>query len=157
MRSGKVQYNIQSDLTKEIFVKTSRLVFSSFVAASLIFTGTYNLNVSAQSSRSWVRQAFGSYQSQIWNGGSLVSGTTEFRKTSEGFLAGSYKMNVKGESVLGTLTKCQAKQVQVMRCVWNDKYGTGSLEVTFSESFSSFNGYWGEGISEPTFRWNGSR
>lgn len=66
-------------------------------------------------------------------------------------------MNDKGESVLGTLTKCQATQVRVMRCVWNDKYGTGSLEVTFSKSFSSFNGYWGEGISKPTFQWSGSR
>jgi hypothetical protein len=137
-------------------VKTSRLVFG-FLAASVLFTSTYNFNANAQSSRSRVKQALGTYQSQIWSGGSLVSGTTEFRKTSDGSLEGSYKMNETGKSVLGTLTQCQATQIQVMRCVWNDKYGTGSLEVTFSESFSSFNGYWGEGTSVPAFRWSGSR
>lgn len=66
-------------------------------------------------------------------------------------------MNERGEVLSGRLSRCQAVQVRVMRCVWNDKYGTGNLEVTFFEDFSSFNGYWGEENSEPVFRWSGSR
>ena len=133
-----------------------RLVFSS-LATSFVLTGLCNLNASAQSSTSWVEQSIGNYRSQIWNADNLVSGTTEFRKTGDGSLVGSYTINEQGGVVLGTLSQCQAMQVRVMRCLWNDKYGTGNLEVTFSENFSSFNGYWGDESSEPTFRWSGSR
>jgi len=137
-------------------VKNSRLVFSS-LATSLFLASTYHLSVTAQPAIDWIERALGNYQSQIWSAGSLVSGTTEFRKTSDGSLGGRYTMNEQGGVVPGTLSQCQAMQVRVMRCVWSDKYGTGNLEVTFSEDFSSFNGYWGEASSEPVFPWSGSR
>ncbi|MCA6574942.1 MAG: hypothetical protein ACK5EU_00555 [Pseudanabaena sp.] len=137
-------------------MKSSRLFFSSLVA-SFSLTIVCSLNASAQSSSDWVDQALGNYQSRILSAGSLVSGTTEFRKTREDSLEGSYTMDEQGKVVFGTLSQCQVMQVLVMRCVWNDKYGTGNLEVTFSENFSSFNGYWGEIGSEPVFRWSGSR
>ena len=144
------------DDLKEKSMKSSRLVFSSLVTFFFL-AGVYNLNASAQSSRDWVDQALGNYQSRILSAGNLVSGRTEFRKTREGFLEGSYTMDEQREVVPGTLSQCKAMQVRVMRCVWNDKYGTGNLEVTFSENFSGFNGYWGEGSLEPVFRWSGSR
>jgi len=138
-------------------MKGSRLFLSSLVT-SLFLTGIYDQNASAQDSSNWVKKALGIYQSQIFSGNNLVSGTTEFSENSDGYLKGIYMMNDQGKSVLGKLSKCQATQVQVMRCVWNDKYGTGTLEVTFSEDFLSFNGYWGEeGRSEPVFWWSGSR
>ena len=137
-------------------MKSSRLVFSSLVA-SFFLAGGCNLNASAQSSNDWVEQALGNYQSRILSAGILVSGTTEFRKTREGSLEGSYTMNEEGEVVSGKLSQCQAIQVRVMRCIWNDKYGTGNFEGTFSENFSIFNGYWGEESLEPIFRWSGSR
>lgn len=137
-------------------MKSSRLFFSSLVA-SFSLTAVCSLNASAQSSSDWVDQALGNYQSRILSAGGLVSGTTEFRKTREDSLEGSYSMDEQGKVVFGTLSQCQVMQVRVMRCIWNDKYGTGNLEVTFSENFSSFNGYWGEQSSEPVFRWSGSR
>jgi hypothetical protein len=137
-------------------MKSSRLVFSS-LATSLLLAGVCHLNASAQSSTDWLEQALGNYQSQIWSADSLVSGTTEFRKTSDGSIEGSYMMNEQEEVVPGTLSQCQTMQVRVMRCVWNDKYGIGNLEVTFSENFSSFDGYWGRESSEPASPWNGSR
>jgi hypothetical protein len=91
------------------------------------------------------------------NAGILASGKTEFRKNSNGSLVGIYTMNEEGEIVQGKLSKCRAIKIQVMRCIWNDKYGTGELEVTLSEDFSSFNGYWGVEISEPIYRWSGAR
>ncbi len=137
-------------------MKSSRLVFSS-LATSLFLAGVCNLNTSAQSSTDWVKQALGNYQSQIWSAGSLVSGTTKFRETSDGSLEGSYTMSEQGEVVSGTLSQCQAMQVRVVRCVWNDRYGTGNLKVTFSENSSSFDGYWGTESSELTLPWSGSR
>ncbi|MCA6526175.1 MAG: hypothetical protein IM570_09385, partial [Pseudanabaena sp. M179S2SP2A07QC] len=112
-------------------MKSSRLFFSSLVA-SFSLTIVCSLNASAQSSSDWVDQALGNYQSRILSAGSLVSGTTEFRKTREDSLEGSYTMDEQGKVVFGTLSQCQVMQVLVMRCVWNDKYGTGNLEVTFS-------------------------
>jgi hypothetical protein len=137
-------------------VKGSRLAVNSLVV-SLFLVGTFNLNSNSQPSSNWLRKAVGSYQSKIWSSGNLISGKTEFRKTNDSSLEGSYMMNEKEESVSGKLSQCQAIQLRVMRCAWNDKYGTGSLEITFSENFSTFNGYWGEGSSEPVFRWSGSR
>jgi hypothetical protein len=138
-------------------LKNSRRLAFSSLATSFFLTGVCNLNASAQPPTSWVKQSFGNYQSQIWNADNLASGTTEFRETGDGSLGGSYTINEQGGVALGTLSQCQAMQVRVIRCAWIDKYGTGNLEVTFSENFSSFNGYWGEGSSEPTFRWSGSR
>jgi hypothetical protein len=140
---------------REKFMKSSRLVITSLVISLL--TSTSSLSANAQPSNNWVEQALGSYQSQILNAGILTSGKTEFRKNSNGSLGGIYTMNEEGEIVQGKLSKCQAKKIQVMRCIWNDKYGTGELEVIFSEDFSSFNGYWGEEFSEPVYRWSGSR
>lgn len=137
-------------------MKNSTLVFCS-LAASLLLTGISNLQAKAQSSSNWVEEALGSYQSQIWGAIGLVPGTTEFRETNDGSLEGSYSMNEQGRLVPGTLSRCEVMQVRVMRCIWNDKYGSGYLEVTFSEDFSEFSGYWGVGSSEPTYPWNGSR
>ena len=136
-------------------MKNSRLVLASLVVSLL--TSTCNLSANAQPSNSWVEDALGSYQSQILNGGTLASGKTEFRKNSDRSLGGIYTMNEGGEIVPGSLSKCRAIQIRVMSCIWNDKYGTGELEVTFSEDFSSFNGYWGEEFSEPVYRWSGTR
>ncbi|MBD1912941.1 MULTISPECIES: hypothetical protein [unclassified Leptolyngbya] len=127
------------------------------LAASLVLTGLWSLNVNAQPSGSWMEQTLGRYEGQIWAAGDLLPATTEFREAEDGSLEGSYTMNELGEMVPGTLSQCEAVQVRVMHCVWNDVYGTGNLEVTFSEDFSSFNGYWGEENSKPEFPWNGSR
>lgn len=138
----------------------SRLLFSSFVTAIAI-TGLGHLNTQAQStipsSETWTAQALGSYKSQIWSAGMLLPGTTTFSQASDGSLAGRYTMNELGKTVPGTLSQCRVMRARVTRCIWTDKYGTGTLEVTFNEGFSSFDGYWGLASSKPEFRWSGSR
>jgi hypothetical protein len=111
-------------------------LFFGFLTTSFILTITCNLKANAQSVNNWIPQALGIYQSQIWSGGTLASGTTEFKETNSGSIEGSYTMNEPGESVPGKLSQCQAIQIRVLRCVWEDRYGTGNLEVTFSENFS---------------------
>lgn len=137
-------------------MKISKSAFRA-LAVSLHLTGACHLDAKAQSANNWLEQASGSYQSRIFSTGSLISGTTEFRQARDGTLAGSYTMNEPGKSVPGTLSECQATQIRVVTCIWNDQYGSGNLEVTFSEDFSSFNGYWGEESTEPVFRWSGLR
>lgn len=131
--------------------------FLGSLATSLILTSTYSLRVEAQSPNRWFREVVGSYQSQIWSGDSVVPGTTEFILTDTNSLIGSYELEDQGSSALGVLSQCQEVQTRTIRCSWNDKYGSGDFEVTFSEDFSSFNGHWSpEGIKE-RFTWNGSR
>lgn len=137
-------------------MQPSQLVFGALTAA-LLLNGTAHLHANAQTSDNWIKQAMGRYQSQIWSGGDLLTGTTEFRQARDGAIEGRYTMNEQGKLTPGTLSQCQTIEVRVLRCAWNDKYGTGSLEVTFSEDFSGFNGYWGEQNEEPAFRWDGSR
>lgn len=142
----------------------SRLLSSSFVTAIAI-TGLGHLHAQAQStipssdpsSETWIVQALGSYESQIWSASMLLPGTTTFSQASDGSLAGRYTMNELGKTVPGTLSQCRVMRARVARCIWTDKYGTGTLEVTFNKGFSSFDGYWGSASSKPEFRWSGSR
>jgi hypothetical protein len=137
-------------------MKNSQLFFSLLVT-SFFSINMPSLNASTQTVDDWVEKALGNYQSQIWSGGSLLSGITEFKKNSDGSLDGRYTMNEEQGTVPGGLSQCQAQQLRVLRCVWNDKYGTGNLEFTFSEDFASFNGYWGQGEPDSSLQWNGSR
>jgi hypothetical protein len=132
-------------------------LFFSLLVASFFSISVPSLKASTQTVDDWVEKALGNYQSQIWSGGIVLSGTTEFKKNSDGSLGGRYTMNEEQGTVPGELSQCQAMQLRVMRCVWNDKYGTGNLEVTFSEDFASFKGYWGQGEPDSSLQWNGSR
>jgi hypothetical protein len=99
----------------------------------------------------------GTYQSQIWSSGSFISGTTTFVSGRGGEIGGRYTMKERDRVVEGSLSNCKKMQSRKMRCVWNDPYGTGNLEITFSANFTNFEGYWGEGQSQPSFVWVGSR
>jgi hypothetical protein len=136
-------------------MKARSIIFASLTTA--IVSGLGHLQADAQPSDAWVEESLGVYQSQIWSGGGVLSGTTEFQATEDGAVAGSYTMNEFGTVVPGTLSECEAIQPRVMRCIWNDEYGTGIFEATFSEDFSSFDGYWGADNSKPEFLWRGSR
>jgi hypothetical protein len=100
---------------------------------------------------------FGSYQSQIWSGGSFVSGTTEFVTARDGSVSGRYTLNEATGAVAGTLSQCKPLTSRAMQCVWSDRYGTGNLEMTFSENFTNFVGYWGTNRSKPEYVWVGAR
>lgn len=129
-------------------------IFSSVTV--LFICGTVQ-TVRAEFAADWEVQVLGVYQSQIWGADEFLSGVTEFSQGREGFVEGRYTMNVQGEVVPGRLSRCQSSQPLIMRCIWQDRYGTGSLELTFSEDFLGFEGYWGADDSTPDFPWMGSR
>ncbi|NEO83589.1 MAG: hypothetical protein F6J87_04915 [Spirulina sp. SIO3F2] len=111
----------------------------------------------AEFSANWELQILGVYQSEIWGAGEFLSGITEFQRNEAGVVEGRYTMNEQGEVVPGSLSQCQSLEPLVMHCIWQDRYGTGDLELSFSEDFSRFEGYWGDGNTQPEFPWLGSR
>lgn len=137
-------------------MKIAKLFFCS-LTTSLLLISTYSIRAEEQSPNRWFKEIVGRYQSQIESGGSVIPGTTEFILTDKNSLIGSYELKEESSSALGVLSQCQEEQIRTIRCLWNDKYGSGELEVTFSEDFSSFNGYWKSKEINERFIWNGSR
>lgn len=134
-------------------MQKSKLFFTSLVA-SVLLAGSHGLEVKAESADDWLSQAVGSYPGQIWSAGTLIPAETEFLLDHDNSLIASYRMQGQG---LGVLSQCRAVKMLVARCIWNDRYGSGDLEVTFSENFSSFKGYWTpKGLTEK-LPWNGKR
>ena len=134
-------------------MQRSKLFFTS-LATALLVASSYSLEAKAESADNWLSQAVGSYPGQIWSGGVLIPAETEFLRNNDNSLIGSYSMQGQG---LGVLSQCQAIKKLVARCIWNDRYGSGDLEVTFSENFSSFKGFWTpKGLTEK-LPWNGKR
>jgi hypothetical protein len=134
-------------------VQNSKLFFTS-LATSLLLVSFHSLEAKAESTDNWLGQAVGNYPGKIWSGDGLIPGETEFLLNDDKSLIGSYSMQGQG---LGVLSQCRAVRMLVARCIWHDRYGSGDLEVTFSENFSSFKGFWmPKGLTEK-LPWNGKR
>ncbi|MBD2460482.1 hypothetical protein H6G89_05435 [Oscillatoria sp. FACHB-1407] len=127
------------------------------LAMTSLLLGMTAVATTAQPVEDWTTQAIGTYESRIWNGGEIIPATTEFIQATDGSLRGRYTMVEPSGSVPGLLSNCQMAEVQTIRCDWQDKYGTGVLEASFTEDFSRFNGYWGTDDEEPWLRWSGTR
>ena len=95
--------------------------------------------------------------------GTLLSGSaptdvvTTVQFKGEADLAGTYKFLEDGKPVSGTLVTKDALNDHQAVLLWTDKYGEGSLAVSFSEDFDSFDGKWGTGSDEPTYSWQGKK
>ncbi len=106
---------------------------------------------------SWHEKIDGSYE------GFLVSGTQKnrvvstFRNSSDGKIFGEYVFYENGAPVYGTFPSCKADKKGEMVCNWQDKYGTGILEMKFSKSLNEFRGFWGTSKINTAFFWNGMR
>ena len=94
-------------------------------------------------------QLVGTYKGEIWSN-SLKPGTTTFSVDSNNVVTGVYSFQDGSNTEKGTLDHCERKsnweklQKNKLSCVWHDKYGSGTLDITFSSDFSSFSGLWGK-------------
>jgi hypothetical protein len=111
----------------------------------------------AQAGPEWLVRINGSFQSRIFNGGSLASGETILSYSGTTPFGGSYGFSDGGSKTLGTLSGCAPAEEREVDCTWSDRYGSGQLQLRFSEDFTSFEGYWGYGKQTPQFRWSGTR
>lgn len=82
----------------------------------------------------------GTYDGMIWSSGD-APGTTQFFLTPDDEIAATYIYNNFGETAEGRLDNC-ALTAQILRCVWNDEWGSGDFVVAFAPDFSSFSGSW---------------
>ena len=101
----------------------------------------------------------GEYHSQIWSGGTVLSGTTRLRQDASG-ISGDYSMNEEKGVTLGQLHECHAQTAHRWSCLWSDPYGVGVLIMTFSADFAGFDGDWHMSqapSAEHGMRWDGQR
>lgn len=99
----------------------------------------------------------GLYCGSAISGGELVEVRTRFTMRGDGLLEGVYDFADEGETTSGTLNEFTKASDLARTLVWTDKYGTGSLRITFDETGLSFDGLWGAGLGAPVFRWDGKR
>ncbi len=78
----------------------------------------------------------------------------------DGRITGAYELDEPAGRVEGTLTEKNGTGTS-RTLVWADKYGTGTLDLHFSDDYQEFQGRWGastNGRSEaPSHSWNGTR
>jgi len=82
----------------------------------------------------------GTYDGIIWSSGD-APGATQFFLTPDDEIAATYIYDSLGEAAEGRLDNC-ALTAQILRCVWNDEWGSGDFIVAFAPDFSSFSGKW---------------
>ena len=82
----------------------------------------------------------GTYDGLIWSSGD-APGTTQFFLTPDDKIAATYIYDSFGDTAEGRLDNC-ALTKQILRCVWNDEWGSGDFVVAFAADFSSFSGMW---------------
>lgn len=105
----------------------------------------------------------GTYQGFIWSAGSNTRGTTTLTVRPNGAISGSYIFEDMGSAIEGTLTDC-AFTAPILRCTWNDAYGSGGLVLRFTGDFWAFEGSWHDGgltkaeeRPDNGYRWTGAK
>ncbi|MEJ1158125.1 hypothetical protein [Prosthecomicrobium sp. N25] len=114
--------------------------------------------VRAEEAGDWLRLVPDAYDGEIYSGKAFMPGATEFQAGPDG-LSGRYAFTEPGaEAIEGTLERCTSPKPRVLLCRWRDRYGTGSLALTFEEGLQRFEGYWwADGQTKVRAPWWGRR
>jgi hypothetical protein len=83
----------------------------------------------------------GDWHGPVFSGGHLTMMDTEFHGAG-GVLEGSYYVHDK-DSYGGTLTGFRQTAPCTAEFDWNDKFGTGVVEIRFEPQYGQFFGLWG--------------
>lgn len=79
----------------------------------------------------------------------------------DGRISGTYELDEPNGRVDGTLAEKDPGAGTSRMLVWTDKYGTGLLELHFSDDYKGFKARWGGSsngrFDAPSHSWNGSR
>ena len=113
-------------------------------------------------STGWVQQVPGAYSGQVSGGNYSAPIITEFILTTDGDLFGSYAIlenagTAEADLALGVLTNCQANVDYQLSCTWHDRYGSGTLNLGFTEDLATFDGQWNADGETVIFPWTGER
>lgn len=90
----------------------------------------------------------------------MVEAETTFGPAAEdGRLTGNYAFLDEGETITGLLAEIGDDgdgNALTRNLLWQDKYGHGSLVITFTSDFFAFRGSW-SADGKTLFPWNGMR
>jgi hypothetical protein len=114
---------------------------------------------SALAQSSWTTMVAGRYEGQVTSDGQPLPASTDLSVGSNNAISGSYTFVEPGNvRVGGSLDACAAGRSLVLTCKWRDRYGDGTLEMTFAGDFRSFSGRW-SGSDKPSqwYAWSGAR
>ena len=129
------------------FITKSSLVLASLLVFEIANSSNLGESVS------------GVYKGEIGGGGRIYPGATEFTQDSDGKIKGRYTVEAGDTIVKGELYSCTEKlETRRVIFLWNDKYGTGVVDLLFSKEFNSFSGL-SNNDSYPDNKnpWNGER
>lgn len=105
----------------------------------------------------WTRFVPDVYEGELFSGKSFVAGTTEFAAGPKG-LTGLYRFRAGAETIEGRLDTCGTPARNTLVCRWTDRFGQGSLAITFTEDLQRFDGFWWtEGDAKVRAPWWGKR
>ena len=107
----------------------------------------------------WTSTIGGEYQGSLVSSGQAVPVSTQLRVGPNQAIRGSYTFIESGNvPVTGSLESCAVVRAQVLSCKWRDRYGDGTLELTFSNDARSFNGRWSASDQPGKWlAWSGSK
>lgn len=110
----------------------------------------------------WLEQVPGSYSGKVSGEDYSDPVITEFFLTPEGNVLGSYAIAEPTDRAvtawaLGLLTDCEAIAIAQLNCTWRDRYGSGTLKLTFADDFASFEGRWNATSAVESYPWTGQR
>ena len=131
---------------------TNKLGKAFLVVISLLVSET---TISSSLSESIV----GTYKGTIMgSSGFTYNAVTEFSLDSNGKIGGAYSWEAQEGWARGTLYNCTEKmEIRQVICNWQDKLGTGDMDIIFSEDYKSFSGGWNDEGSSRKHQWNGKK
>src|SRR5580765_1879893 len=87
---------------------------------------------SALAQSSWTTAVAGRYEGQLTSDGQALPASTNLTIGPNNAISGSYTFVEPGNvRVGGSLAACVAIRSLVLSCKWRDRYGEGTLEMTF--------------------------
>ena len=126
----------------------------------LILIGFFTFTVNA--SPTLEQKIVGTYKGEIWSTGKYF-GTTIFTLEGKNTINGSYTFQGDSIEEKGKLSKCKNKfnwssfKNNRLVCTWEDSYGKGILDISFSNNYTSFDGEWWLDGSSRKYTWNGKK
>lgn len=107
-----------------------------------VFTACLVSTVSLRTEEPDGRSITGSFEGIVWSSGTLWPITTVFALDDAGELTGSYIYDEMNGPFEGTLSRFRKTAERTWLLIWVEDSGSGTLEATFNEDFSSFAGLW---------------
>ena len=95
------------------------------------------------------------FQGEVFNGNDMDPVLTVFEQYDGGEAYGTYQMGEEDGLAYGTLSGFEWESEYLLKCIWEDKYGSGSLRILFSAQYKSFRGFWGMSDDETYYPWDG--